>query len=85
MFGLKRAASGLWSLRFSIPPDRWQDVGQAYGTKSGIRQEFLKSLPTHDKQEAVKRRAPTLEALRFQVNEKRAAIGKPHLEGDWKA
>ncbi|WP_156476966.1 hypothetical protein [Acetobacter malorum] len=84
MFGLKRAASGLWSARLSIPipRDRWQDVGQAYGTKSGIRQEFLKSLQTHDKQEAVKRRGPALEALCFQVNEKRAAIGKPHLEGD---
>ncbi len=33
----------------------------------------------------MKRRAPTLAALRSQVNEKRAAIGKPHLEGDWKA
>lgn len=85
MFGLKRAASGLWSARLSIPRDRWQDVGLAYGTKSGIRQEFLKSLQTHDKQEAIRRRGPALEALRSQVNEKLAAIGKPLLEGEWKA
>ena len=67
VFGLKRAASGLWSARLSIPRDRWHDVGQAYGTKSGIRQEFLKSLQTHDKQEAVRQRGPPLEALCSQV------------------
>lgn len=85
VFGLKRAASGLWSARLSIPRDRWQDVGLAYGTESGIRQEFLKSLQTHDRQEAIRRRGPALEALRSQVNEKLAVIGKPALEGDWKA
>ncbi|MCP1230646.1 hypothetical protein NKW46_06035, partial [Acetobacter indonesiensis] len=83
VFGLKRAASGLWSARLSIPRDRWQDVGLAYQTKSGIRQEFLKSLQTHDKQEAIRRRGKALDALRNQVNGKLEAIGKKPLSGDW--
>ncbi|KXV74344.1 hypothetical protein AD953_12035 [Acetobacter malorum] len=83
VFGLKRAASGLWSARLSIPRDRWHDVGKAYGTKSGIRQEFLKSLQTHDKQEAIRRRGPALDALRTQVNGRLEAIGKKPLSGDW--
>nr|WP_298795128.1 hypothetical protein [uncultured Acetobacter sp.] len=62
----------MWSARLSIPRDRWQDVGLAYGTKSGIWQEFLRSLQTYDKQASVKRRGPSLEALRSQVNEKLA-------------
>ncbi|MFS8370445.1 tyrosine-type recombinase/integrase [Acetobacter indonesiensis] len=83
VFGLKRAASGLWSARLSIPRDRWHDVGLAYQTKSGIRQEFLKSLQTHDKQEAIRRRGKALDALRNQVNGKLEAIGKKTLSGDW--
>lgn len=42
------------------------------------------SLQTRDKNEAVQRRGAALEALRSQVNEKLAAIGKPPLEGDWR-
>lgn len=83
VFGLKRAASGLWSARLSTPRDRWQDVGKAYGTRSSIRQEFLKSLQTHDKQEAIRRRGPALDALRTQVNGRLEAIGKKPLSGDW--
>lgn len=85
MFGLRRATSGLWSARLSIPRDRWEDVGQAFCTKSGIRQDFVKSLQTKDKQEAIKRRDAALAALRTQVNEKLAEIGKPPLGGAWES
>lgn len=85
MFGLRRATSGLWSARLSIPRDRWEDVGQAFGTKSGIRQDFVKSLQTKDKQEAIKRRDAALAALRTQVNGKLAEIGKPPLGGAWES
>ncbi|MCP1271942.1 tyrosine-type recombinase/integrase, partial [Acetobacter cerevisiae] len=47
------------------------------------RQEFLKSLQTHDKQEAIRRRGPALDALRTQVNGRLEAIGKKPLSGDW--
>lgn len=76
MFGLRRAASGLWSARLSIPRNRWKDVGQAFQTKSGIRQDFVKSLQTKDKQEAIQRRDAALAALRSVVNEKLREIGQ---------
>lgn len=85
MFGLRRAASGLWSARLSIPRNRWKDVGQAFQTKSGIRQDFVKSLQTKDKQEAIQRRDAALAALRSVVNEKLREIGKPPLGGEWEA
>ncbi|GAL97055.1 hypothetical protein AA0312_1625 [Acetobacter tropicalis NRIC 0312] len=84
MFGLKLTGGRTWSARLSIPRDRWQDVGLAYQTKSGIKQDAIMSLQTRDKNEAIQRRGAALEALRSQVNEKLAAIGKRPLEGDWK-
>ena len=84
MFGLKQTGGKTWSARLSIPRDRWQDVGEAFGTKSGIKQDLVMSLQTRDKNEAIQRRGAALEALRSQVNEKLAESGKPPLEGDWK-
>lgn len=84
MFGLKQTGGKAWSARLTIPRDRQRDVGEAFGTKSGTKQDAIMSLQTRDKNEAIQRRGAALEALRSQVNEKLAAIGKPPLEGDWR-
>ncbi len=84
MFGLKQTGGKTWSARLTIPRDRQRDVGEAFGTKSGIKQDAIMSLQTRDKNEAIQRRGAALEALRSQVNEKLAAIGKRPLEGNWK-
>ncbi|KGB25567.1 hypothetical protein AtDm6_0762 [Acetobacter tropicalis] len=57
-------------------------MGEAFGTKSGIKQDAIMSLQTRDKNEAIQRRGAVLETLRSQVNdEKLVAIGKrPPLE-----
>ena len=69
MHGLKRTGGLTWSARLSIPRDRGADVGQAYGTKSGIKQEVIRSLGTRDKHEALRRRDKALAVLRAEVDE----------------
>lgn len=69
MFGLKQTGGKAWSARLTIPRDRQRDVGEAFGTKSGTKQDAIMSLQTRDKNEAIQRRGAALEALRSQVNE----------------
>jgi len=84
MHALKKTGGDTWSARLSIPLNRWADVGEAYGTRSGIKQEVIRSLGTRDKREAYKRRDKALAVLRAEVDERLAAKGFLPLHGEWK-
>ncbi|KGB23404.1 Phage integrase [Acetobacter pomorum] len=68
MHGLKLTGGNAYSARLSIPKDRWQDVGRVYSTKSGIKQEIIRSLQTRDPKEAIKRRDKALAEMRAEVD-----------------
>lgn len=73
MRALKKTGGDTWSARLSIPRNRWADVGEAYGTKSGIKQEVIRSLGTRDKHEALRRRDKALAVLRAEVGPRKAS------------
>ncbi len=64
MHGLRRTGGQAYSAHLSIPRDRWADAGKAFGTKTGIKQEVVRSLGTREKQEAIRRRDKALAAMR---------------------
>ena len=75
MHGLRRTGGQAYSARLSIPRDRWADAGKAFGTKTGIKQEVVRSLGTREKQEAIRRRDKALAAMREDLDE----IGRAHV------
>ncbi|OUI85747.1 hypothetical protein [Acetobacter tropicalis] len=88
MFGLRQTGGKTWSARLTIPRDRQRDVGEAFGTKSGIKLDAIMSLQTRDKNEAIQRRGAVLETLRSQVNDEKlvalrqaAPLGGTHSHG----
>ncbi|GBQ94970.1 hypothetical protein AA23498_2162 [Acetobacter nitrogenifigens DSM 23921 = NBRC 105050] len=83
MRGLKPIGRTYYA-RLLIPKDRQRDVGTAYGVKSGIVEERVRTTGTQDKREAIKRRDVVLAALTHEVNAKLTAAGLPPLHGEWK-
>ncbi|NVN40514.1 hypothetical protein HUK82_08045, partial [Ameyamaea chiangmaiensis] len=81
--GLRLTGGKTYAARLSIPRERWADVGRAYGTRTGVRQELVRSTQTRDRHEAIRRRGKVLERLRAEVDAKLAAIGLPPLHGTW--
>ncbi|HEX4262344.1 MAG TPA: DUF6538 domain-containing protein, partial [Acetobacteraceae bacterium] len=57
-----------WYARLTIPQDRWEDVGRAYGAKGGVKREVVRTLHTRDHREALRRREPALGAMRQEVD-----------------
>ncbi|MEN3166152.1 hypothetical protein [Gluconobacter sp. OJB] len=68
MHGLRRTGGLAYSAHLSIPRDRWADAGKAFGTKTGIKQEVVRSLGTREKQEAIRRRDKALAAMREDLD-----------------
>ncbi|AFW02316.1 hypothetical protein BAR24_12280 [Gluconobacter oxydans] len=83
MHGLRRTGGLTWSVRLSIPRDRWADAGKAFGTKTGIKQEVIRSLGTRDKHEALRRRDKALAAMREDLDAKLVAAGFLPIHGHW--
>lgn len=83
MHGLRRTGGLTWSVRLSIPRDRWTDAGKAFGTATGIKQELIRSLGTRDKQEAIKRRDKALAAMREDLDTRLVAAGLLPIHGHW--
>ena len=83
MHGLKRTGGLTWSVRLSIPRDRWTDAGKAFRTATGIKQELIRSLGTRDKQEAIKRRDKALAAMREDLDTRLVAAGLLPIHGHW--
>lgn len=83
MHGLRRTGGQAYSARLSIPRDRWADAGKAFGTKTGIKQEVVRSLGTRDKQEAIRRRDKALAAMREDLDAKLVAAGFLPIHGHW--
>lgn len=75
MHGLKLTGGKTYSARLSIPKDRWQDVGRVYRTKSGIKQEVIRSLQTRDAREAIRRRDKALAEMRAEVDHRLIQAG----------
>jgi len=84
MHGLRRTGGQAYSVRLSIPRDRWADAGKAFGTKTGIKQEVVRSLGTREKQEAIRRRDKALAAMREDLDAKLVAAGFLPIHGHWK-
>lgn len=83
MHGLRRTGGLTWSVRLSIPRDRWTDAGKAFRTATGIKQELIRSLGTRDKQEAIKRRDKALAAMREDLDTRLVAAGLLPIHGHW--
>lgn len=74
----------VYYVRFTVPKDRWQDVGAATGARKGTRRDITKSLDTKDYREALIRRDAALAVIREETNAALAAHNLPPLHGDWK-
>ncbi|WP_249211929.1 DUF6538 domain-containing protein [Gluconobacter cerinus] len=83
MHGLRRTGGLTWSVRLSIPRDRRADAGKAFGAKSGIKQEVIRSLGTRDKHEAIRRRDKALAVMRGDLDAKLVAAGFLPIHGHW--
>ena len=83
MHGLRRTGGLTWSVRLSIPRDRWSDAGKAFGTKTGIKQEVIRSLGTQDAKEAIRRRDKALAVMREDLDAKLVAAGFLPIHGHW--
>ncbi|GBR57244.1 hypothetical protein AA18889_1071 [Acetobacter senegalensis DSM 18889] len=83
MHGLKLTGGKTYSARLNIPKDRWQDVGRVYRTKSGIKQEVIRSLQTRDAREAIRRRDKALAEMRAEVDHRLIQAGLKPLHGAW--
>ncbi|ANA13378.1 DUF6538 domain-containing protein [Acetobacter oryzifermentans] len=83
MHSLKLTGGKAYSARLSIPKDRWQDVGRVYSTKSGIKQEIIRSLQTRDPKEAIKRRDKALAEMRAEIDRRLTQAGLKPLHGNW--
>ncbi|MFT9447265.1 MAG: hypothetical protein ABF576_11535 [Gluconobacter japonicus] len=83
MHGLRRTGGLTWSVRLSIPRDRWADAGKAFGTTSGIKQEVIRSLGTQDAKEAIRRRDKALAAMREDLDARLVAAGFLPIHGHW--
>jgi len=66
-----------------IPADRQKDVGAAYGVRSGIKRDMLRSLETHSYSVALTRRDRALTALREEVDGVLMAAGFAPLDTGW--
>ncbi|MEN3168005.1 hypothetical protein [Gluconobacter sp. OJB] len=84
MYGLRRTGGQAYSARLSIPRDRWADAGKAFGTKTGIKQEVVRSLGTREKQEAIRRRDKALAAMREDLDTRLVAAGFLPIHGHWR-
>lgn len=73
-----------WYARLHIPENRWADVGEALGARSGIKRDVVKTLQTTDRREAQRRREPAMAAIRAEVDAALVEAGKPPLT-DWTA
>lgn len=73
-----------YAVRFTIPKNRWAEVGAVKGSSSGLCREVVRTLGTRDSREAVRRRDAAIAAIRSQVNQALLEAGREPLEGDWK-
>ncbi|KON63925.1 phage integrase family protein [Komagataeibacter europaeus] len=80
----RRTGAQTWSVRFHVPRERREDVGKAFGAKSGHKAEVVRTLNTTDRNEAMGRRALAIEKIRVEIDARLQAIGLPPLHGDWK-
>ena len=72
-----RPGAQTWSVRFHVPRKRREDVGKAFGAKSGYKAEVVRTLNTTDRNEAMGRRAIAIEKIRIEIDARLQAIGLP--------
>lgn len=73
-----------YAVRFTIPKNRWADVGAVKGSSGGLCREVVRTLATRDSREAIRRRDAAIAVIRSQLNEALVGAGREPLEGDWK-
>lgn len=73
-----------YAVRFTIPKNRWADVGAVKGSSGGLCREIVRTLGTRDNREAIRRRDAAIALIRSQLNEALLGAGQEPLEGDWK-
>lgn len=73
-----------YAVRFTIPKNRWADVGAVKGSSGGLCREIVRTLGTRDSREAIRRRDAAIALIRSQLNEALLGAGQEPLEGDWK-